>query len=47
MRIILFAGLMFFYWLCMLMLSQRFRLELYDALLRKALDTGGPGSPES
>lgn len=39
MQIILFAGLMVFYWLCMLMLSQRFRLELYDALLRKALET--------
>jgi hypothetical protein len=39
MQIALFAGLMAFYWLCMLMLSQRFRLELYDALLRKALET--------
>lgn len=47
MQITLFAGLMFFYWLCMLMLSQRFRLELYGALLRKALDTGSPGAPAS
>lgn len=38
-QIVLFAGLLFFYWLCMLLLSQRFRLELYDALLRKALET--------
>ncbi|WP_336807834.1 hypothetical protein [Fulvimonas yonginensis] len=42
-QIVLFAGLMFFYWLCMLLLSQRFRLELYDALLRKALDAGAAG----
>lgn len=44
MQIALFAGLMFFYWLCMLMLSQRFRLELYDALLKKALETHAIGS---
>lgn len=37
-QIILFTGLMLFYWLCLLMLSQRFRLELYDALLKKALE---------
>jgi len=28
-------------------LSQRFRLELYDARLRKALDAGGPCAPEN
>jgi hypothetical protein len=45
MQIALFAGLMVFYWLCMLMLSLRFRLELYDALLRKALEPVSPNQP--
>lgn len=46
MRIILFGGLMLFYWLCMLLLGQRFRLELYDLLLKKALEANG-GSPQA
>jgi hypothetical protein len=46
MQIALFAGLMFSYWLCLLMLSQRFQLELYGALLRKALEPHAPNSPE-
>lgn len=44
-QIILFTGLMLFYWLCMLMLSQRFRLELYDALLKKALEANTSSAP--
>lgn len=45
MQVILFGGLMFFYWLCMLVVGQRFRLELYDLLLKTALeaDDGGKG----
>lgn len=46
MQIILFGGLMLFYWLCMLLLGQRFRLELYDLLLKKALEANG-GSPQA
>lgn len=37
-QVILFGGLMFFYWLCMLVVGQRYRLELYDLLLKKALE---------
>lgn len=45
-QLLLFGGLMGFYWLCMLVLGQRFRLELYDALLRKALETrASPPAP--
>jgi|SRR5690348_3304813 len=36
-QIALFAVLTFFYWLCLLAVSQRLRLELYDMLLKKAL----------
>jgi len=36
-QIVLFALLPFFYWLCMLAVTQRVRLELYDMLLKKAL----------
>lgn len=36
-QIVLFALLPFFYWLCMLTVTQRLRLELYDMLLKKAL----------
>jgi hypothetical protein len=34
---------MFFYWLCMLVVGQRFRLELYDLLLKKALESNDGG----
>ncbi|BFI96495.1 MAG: hypothetical protein RSP_20050 [Rhodanobacter sp.] len=43
-RIVLFAVLMLSYWLCMALLSLRFRLELYGALLGKALDKKMPGT---
>lgn len=36
-QIALFAVLPFLYWLCMLTVTQRLRLELYDMLLKKAL----------
>lgn len=38
-EIVFFGVLMFLYWLCMLSVSQRLRLELYGALLKKALAT--------
>lgn len=38
-EVFLFALLMLVYWLSMLQLSLRFRLELYDTLLQKALAT--------
>lgn len=37
MEIALIGALMFIYWLSVLQLNLRFRLELYDALLKKAL----------
>ena len=36
-QVSIFAVLIFFYWLCLLAVSQRFRLELYGMLLKKAL----------
>jgi hypothetical protein len=36
-QITLFAALTFFYWLCLVGVSLRLRLELYDTLLKKAL----------
>jgi len=36
-QILLFALLTFFYWLCLLAVSQRLRLELYDMLLKRTL----------
>jgi hypothetical protein len=47
MQIILFGGLMFFYWLCMLVVSQRLRLELYELLLKKALEADDGGNGET
>jgi hypothetical protein len=38
-EIVLIGALMLMYWLSLLQLGLRFRLELYDALLRKALAT--------
>jgi len=38
-EIILFGALMFVYWLTMLQVGARLRLELYDVLLKKALTT--------
>jgi len=36
-EVLLISGLMLFYWLSLLQISVRWRLELYDALLKKSL----------
>jgi len=36
-EVILFGALMFAYWLTLLQVGARLRLELYDVLLKKAL----------
>lgn len=36
-EVLLISGLMLFYWLSVLQISVRWRLELYDALLKKSL----------
>ena len=42
MEIVLIGGLMLAYWICLLQVGVRFRLELYDTLLKMALADSHP-----